>query len=113
MRNLSLLYLNENQLSGDLSDLSALNANNFLSKCGICFVLRMLRKWFAHASYYFYQQVPYSFRKTTLPEDGQETSALAREKIQFSSSFRWTVTMKRDVCAVKETIASEVIVRDS
>lgn len=31
MRNLSLLYLNENQLTGDLSDLSTLNANNVLS----------------------------------------------------------------------------------
>jgi hypothetical protein len=33
MRDLSLLYLNDNVFTGDLSELSSLNANNVLSKC--------------------------------------------------------------------------------
>jgi hypothetical protein len=70
----------------------------------------MLTTWFVHISYSLNQQAPYSFRKTTLPVDGQGTSALARGRIQFSSNFRWTVTMKRRACAVRGTIASKVIV---
>jgi hypothetical protein len=110
MRNLSLLYLSKNRLTGDLSDLSTLNANNVLSKCGISIVFTMLMTWFAQIYFSLHQQVPYSFRKTTLPVGGQETSALARVRIPFSPNFRWIVTKKLYACAVKtETIASEVI----